>query len=205
TSDVGAFLIVSESSAAAGVRRIEAVTGRGAYALIARRFKALKQAASILKTTPEEVPNRAEILQQELASARKQVAALKAQLALSSFGTFLGQVETINDVRLLAVQMDGLDRETLARLADKFRERYPHQGVCAIVSTVEGEAIVMTTVTYDLIQRGLKAGELASHISRQLGAGGGGAPHLAFGGGKTIEKVPQALASVRAWVAEKTS
>ncbi|MCX7609140.1 MAG: alanine--tRNA ligase, partial [Anaerolineales bacterium] len=74
TSDVGAFLIVSESSAAAGVRRIEAVTGRGAYALIALRFKALKQAASILKTTPEEVPNRAEILQQELASARKQVA-----------------------------------------------------------------------------------------------------------------------------------
>lgn len=203
TSDVGAFLIVSESSAAAGVRRIEAVTGRGAYALIARRFKALKEAAQALKTTPEDVPARVEVLQDELSAARKQIAALKTQLALSAFGAHLERAEVVNGIHLLTAQIDGLDRETLAQLADKFRQRYPQSGVCVIVSVINGEAIVMATVTQDLIKKGIKAGDLAGHISRQLGAGGGGAPHLAFGGGKDLAAIPAALASVRPWLEAK--
>lgn len=203
TSDVGAFLIVSESSAAAGVRRIEAVTGRGAYALIARRFKALKEAAQALKTTPEDVPARVEALQDELSAARKQIAALKTQLALSTFGAHLEQAEVVNGVHLLTAQIDGLDRETLAQLADKFRQRYPQSGVCVLVSAVNGEAIVMATVTQDLIKKGIKAGDLAGYVSRQLGAGGGGAPHLAFGGGKDLTAIPAALASVRSWLETK--
>ena len=203
TSDVGAFLIVSESSAAAGVRRIEAVTGRGAYGLVARRFKMLKQAAGVLKSAVEEVPQKAEQVQDELAAARKQVAALKTDLAMKAFSDQLSAAETIKGVRLVAMELPGLDKETLGRLADTFREKYPENGICVIATVSAEQVIVMAAVTQDLIKRGIKAGDLVGHVSRQLGAGGGGAPHLAFGGGRDAAKIPEALASVRAWLEAK--
>jgi alanyl-tRNA synthetase len=203
TSDVGAFLIVSESSAAAGVRRIEAVTGRGAYELVARRFKMLKQAAGVLKSAVEEVPQKAVQVQDELAAARKQVAALKTELAMAAFSSQLSAAGVVNGVHLLAMELPGADKETLGQLADTFREKYPDNGIC-VIATVSGEqVIVMAAVTQDLIKEGVKAGDLVGHISRQLGAGGGGAPHLAFGGGRDATKLPEALASVRAWVEGK--
>ena len=203
TSDVGAFLIVSESSAAAGVRRIEAVTGRGAYGLVARRFKMLKQAAGVLKSAVEEVPQKAEQMQNELAAARKQVAALKTDLALAAFSSQLSTADMVNGAHLLAMQLPGADKDTLGRLADTFREKYPENGIC-VIATLSGEqVIVMAAVTQDLIKRGIKAGDLVGHVSRQLGAGGGGAPHLAFGGGRDATKIPEALASVSAWVEGK--
>jgi len=205
TSDVGAFLIISESSAAAGVRRIEAVTGRGAYELIATRFKMIKQAASVLKSAVDELPQKAELVQVELDAARKQIAALKTDLALSTFNIQLAKVPTVNGVNLLVMELAEADKDTLGKLADKFRGKYPENGVC-VVGTVsgEGQVIVMAAVTQDLIKKGIKAGDLVGHVSRQLGAGGGGAPHLAFGGGKDAEKLPEALGSVRAWVVGKT-
>ena len=200
TSDVGAFLIVSESSAAAGVRRIEGVTGRGAYKLIAKRFKMLKQAAAVLKSAVEEVPQKADLVQDELAAARKQVAALKMELALSTFNVQLANVSRVNDVNLLALDLPGADKDTLGTLADKFREKYPEKGICVIATVSSEQVIVMAAVTQDLIKKGIKAGELVGHVSRQLGAGGGGAPHLAFGGGRDASKLPEALASVKTWV-----
>jgi alanyl-tRNA synthetase len=203
TSDVGAFLIVSESSAAAGVRRIEGVTGRGAYDLVARRFKMLKQAAAALKSALEELPQKAEQVQDELTAARKQVAGLKTELALTAFNVQLANVQTWNGINLFVMELPGTDKDTLGQLADKFREKYPEKGVC-VIGTVFGEqVIVMAAVTQDLIKKGLKAGELVGFISRQLGAGGGGAPHLAFGGGRDASKLPEALSSVRAWVEGK--
>ncbi|MFA5872688.1 MAG: alanine--tRNA ligase [Anaerolineales bacterium] len=205
TSDVGAFLIVSESSAAAGVRRIEAVTGRGAYELVAKRFKMLKQAAGALKSAVDEVPQKAELVQDELAAARKQIANLKTELALSTFNVQLANVETCNGIHLLALELPEADKDTLGKLADKFREKYPENGVCVVATVSSGQVIVMATVTQDLIKKGVKAGDLVGHVSRQLGAGGGGAPHLAFGGGKDAAKIPEALASVRAWVEGKVN
>ncbi len=203
TSDVGAFLILSESSAAAGVRRIEAVTGRGAYELVAKRFKMLKQAAGALKSGVDEVPQKAELVQDELAAVRKQIAALKTELALSGFNTQLDNPQKVNGVSLLALDLPGADKDTLGRLADKFREKYPESGVC-VVATVSGEqVIVMATVTQDLIKKGIKAGDLVGYVSRQLGAGGGGAPHLAFGGGRDPSKIPEAIASVEVWLEAK--
>ena len=204
TSDVGAFLIVSESSAAAGVRRIEAVTGRGAYELVARRFKMLRQTAGALKSAVEEVPQKAALVQDELAAARKQIATLKTELALSVFNVQLANAETLNGVHFLALELPAADKDTLGTLADKFRQKYPDNGIC-VIGTVsgEGQVIVMAAVTQDLIKKGIKAGDLVGHVSRQLGAGGGGAPHLAFGGGKNASKLPEALASVRAWVEGK--
>jgi alanyl-tRNA synthetase len=203
TSDVGAFLIVSESSAAAGVRRIEAVTGRGAYGLVARRFKMLKQAAGVLKSAVEEVPQKVEQIQDELSAARKQVVALKTDLAIRAFSDQLTAADTIKAVHLVAMELPGLDKETLGRLADTFREKYPDNGIC-VIATLSGEqVIVMAAVTQDLIKKGVKAGDLVGHVSRQLGAGGGGAPHLAFGGGRDAAKISEALASVKAWVEGK--
>jgi alanyl-tRNA synthetase len=204
TSDVGAFIIVSEGSAAAGVRRIEAVTGRGAYELVAKRFKMLKQAAGALKSAMDDVPVRVDALQEELAAARKQVAALKTDLALSAFDVQLENVPTTSGIHLLAMDLPGADKDTLGQLADKFREKHPEKGICVIgAANSEGQVIVMATVTQDLIKQGIKAGDLVGHVSRQLGAGGGGAPHLAFGGGKDAAKLPEALASVKAWVEGK--
>jgi alanyl-tRNA synthetase len=203
TSDVGAFLIVSESSAAASVRRIEAVTGRGSYELVARRFKLLKQAAGVLKSAVEEVPQKAEQIQEELAATRKQVAGLKTDLAMKLFSTQLSAADNIKGVHLIAMELPGLDKETLGQLADTFREKYPDHGICVIATFSAGQVIVMAAVTQDLIKQGIKAGDLVGHLSRQLGAGGGGAPHLAFGGGRDAEKIPAALAGVSAWVEGK--
>lgn len=204
TSDVGMFLIVSEGSAAAGIRRIEAVTGRGAYQLVAKRFKMLKQTSAALKASVEEVPAKAESVMDELSAVKKQLTAARAELALSTFNLQLSNAQTVaGGVNLLVTQMPGVDKDSLTRLADQFRARFPENGVCVIAST--GDAlIVMAAVTQDLIKRGIKAGDLVGHLSRQLGAGGGGAPHLAFGGGKDASKLDSALASVAAWVEERT-
>jgi len=204
TSDVGAFLIVSEGSAAAGVRRIEAVTGRGAYELVARRFKALKNIAGILKSSVDDVPSKVEILQEELSSTKKQLSAVRAELALSSFHDQLANTQLVTGVNLLVAQIPGLDRDTLTRLSDAFRARYPQSGVCVIASRGMDNVVVMAAVTQDLIKRSIKAGDLVGYISRQLGAGGGGAPHLAFGGGKDVAGLAGALASITGWLAEKT-
>jgi alanyl-tRNA synthetase len=97
-----------------------------------------------------------------------------------------------------------VDKDSLTKLSDQFRAKYNENGVCVIASSGEGGVTVMAAVTQDLIKRGVKAGDLVGHISRQLGAGGGGAPHLAFGGGKDAAKLPDALASVSGWLVEKT-
>ncbi len=202
TSDVGAFIIVSEGSAAAGVRRIEAVTGRGAYELVAKRFKTLKSAAAVLKSSVEEVPSKAEMVMDELAVTKKQLAAARAELALATFSQQFANVAVVGGISLLVAQMPGLDKDSLTKLSDAFRAKFPENGVCVIAST--GETVsVMAAVTQDLIKKGIKAGDLVGHISRQLGAGGGGAPHLAFGGGKDASKLPEALVSVKGWLEGK--
>ncbi len=202
TSNVGTFIIVSEGSAAAGVRRIEAVTGRGAYELVAKRFKALKNVAATLKSGIDEVPVKVEALQEELVAVKKQLAVARAELALSTFNLQFANLQTVSGVNLLVTQMAGVDKEALTKLSDTFRAKFPENGVCVIAST--GDSLtVMVTVTQDLIKQGIKAGDLVGHLSRQLGAGGGGAPHLAFGGGKEASKLPEALASVKGWLAEK--
>ncbi|MBN1452518.1 MAG: alanine--tRNA ligase [Anaerolineales bacterium] len=203
TSDVGAFIITSEGSAAAGIRRIEAVTGRGAYDLIARRFKAAKKAATLLSVTPEELPAKVESLQDEVVDLRRELANLRAELALASFNSFLASKQVVNGINLLTAEIPGVDKDTLGKLADKFREMFPENGLCVIATPGEDNVIVMAAVTQDLIKKGIKAGDLVSHVSQQLGAGGGGAPHLAFGGGKEPGKVGEALTSVPKWVEEK--
>jgi alanyl-tRNA synthetase len=173
TSDVGAFLIVGEGSAAAGVRRIEAVTGRGAYDLIARRFKTLKQTAATLKSSVEEVPYKVEILQDEIADLKKEIASLRAQSAMAIFKAQLANVQKVEDVNVLAMEVPNSSADALRSLADKFREKYPKNGVAVLTSGTT----VVSVLTEDLVKRGLKAGDLITAI----GGRGGGRPNMAQG------------------------
>ncbi|MEW6286231.1 MAG: alanine--tRNA ligase [Chloroflexota bacterium] len=173
TSDIGMFLIVSESSVAANVRRIEAVTGRGAYELVTKRFKTLKQTAALLKSSLDEVPQKVESVQSEVAELKKELANLRAQQALSIFNLHLSNLQTVKDVHVLAADFPGADADTLRLLADKFREKVPQNGAALLAS----DSTVIAAVTEDLVKRGLKAGDLIAGV----GGKGGGRPHLAQG------------------------
>jgi len=195
TSDVGAFLIVSEGSAAAGVRRIEAVTGRGAYDLIARRFKALKQIAAALKTSVDEVPRKVESLQDEIADLRTEIASLRAQSALTTFNAQLANVKKVANANVLAMEVPNAGVDTLRSLADKFREKYPKNGVAVMAS---GTTII-SVVTEDLVKRGLKAGDFITAI----GGRGGGRPNMAQGSLPDATMMDDAMNKVARTVEEK--
>lgn len=203
TSDVGSFIIVNEGSAAAGVRRIEAVTGRGAFVLMAKRFKALKTSAGILKTNLDDVPTKIEALQDELSATRKLLAETRAKVAVTEFNHALVKPTVIGSIYVVVANLPNLDKDTLTRLSDVFREKYPQNGVCAVFSVKEDQVSLMVAISQDLVKQGYKAGEAVGSISKMLGAGGGGAPHLAFGGGKNISALGTAQAYVAEWVREK--
>jgi alanyl-tRNA synthetase len=195
TSDVGAFLIVSEGSAAAGVRRIEAVTGRGAYDLIARRFKMLKQTASTLKSSIEDVPFKVEALQDEVTDLKKELASLRANQALSTFNQKLSNVQMVKEVSVMAMDVPNSNVDTLRSLADKFREKYPQNGIAVLTSG----GTVISVVTEDLVKRGLKAGDLIAGI----GGRGGGRPHLAQGSLPDPSLMNEAMDKITRLVEEK--
>jgi alanyl-tRNA synthetase len=195
TSDVGLFLIVSEGSAAAGVRRIEAVTGRGAYALVSRRFAELRDAADLLKSSLEEVPARADSLLSELSETRRQLSDLRRQQALGALDAHLSEVRTVGECRVLAIEVPNADPEVLRTLGDRFRERYSGQAVAVFAA---GQSVI-AVVTDDLVRRGLKAADLINAI----GGKGGGRPHMAQGSIGDEAQVKQALDKVAEAVASR--
>lgn len=195
TSDVGAFLIVSEGSVAANVRRIEAVTGRGAYELIQKRFKALKQIAATLKSSVDEAPQKVVSKQSEIAEMRKEVAALRTQQALSAFDAQLSSVHIVKEVNMLAVEIPNVDVDALRMLAGKFRKRYPQSSALLLTTG----STVIAAVTEDIVERGLKAGDLIVGI----GGKGGGRPTLAQG--SLMGEVSEALSKVAKVIEEKLS
>ena len=178
---------------AANVRRIEAVTGRGAYELIAKRFKTLKQSAALLKSSVDEVPQKVESGQVEIAELKKELASLRAQAALSSFQSLVSNLQVVNDANILAAEIPDSNADTLRMLADKFREKYPQGGVAVLIT---GSAVI-AVVTEDLVKRGLKAGDLIIGI----GGKGGGRPNLAQG--SLAGDVKEALSKVAKVVEEK--
>ena len=195
TSDVGTFLITSEGSAAAGVRRIEAVTGRGAYDLTARRFKTLKQTASALKASVDEVPRKVESLQEEVADLKKQLAAMRNEIAQSKFSGQAENIQKVGDVNVLALEVPNASADTLRSLSDKFREKYPKNSVAVMTS---GTTII-SVVTEDLVKRGLKAGDLITAV----GGRGGGRPNLAQGSLSDSFEVDSAIRRIATAVEEK--
>jgi alanyl-tRNA synthetase len=177
------------------VRRIEAVTGRGAYDLIARRFKALKQTASLLRSSVDEVPRKVESLQDEIANLRKQLADMRNEMAHSRFSGQAENIRKVGDVNVLAMEVPNADANALRSLSDKFREKYPKESIAVLAS---GSTII-AAVTNDVVARGIKAGDLITAI----GGRGGGRPNMAQGSLPDPSKVDEVLEKVTEVVQEK--
>lgn len=201
TADIGLFLIISEGSIAAGIRRIEAVSGRKAYEIASSRIKDLKQTAILLESAIDDVPHKAGQLKQDLYEARKDNANLRKEFALTEYSRQIDQVPHVLGIPLLVKQFPNADIDILRQIADQFRERVG-SGV-ALLATIENKRpLLVAAVTEDLVKRGLHAGELINYAAKPLGGGGGGRPTMAQAGGKDASKLADVLASVPHWIEE---
>lgn len=200
TGEIGTFIITSEGSAAAGIRRIEAVTGRQAYKLIQSRFQLLDMVAEAFTTSPAHVLEKVESTLSNLKEMRTQIERLRHSLASIEFSRVLDDTYQVSGIDILTLELNDTDTDTLRQLADRFRERHPQNGIAVLASVVNESPIIVTAVTQDLVHHGIRAGDLAGYIARQLGGGGGGKPTLAQAGGKNAAALEGALKSVPAWV-----
>ncbi len=136
-----------------------------------------------------------------MSQARKKIAEIRRQLTETEFIHSLDDLPTVAEVPVLATKLPGADADTLRQMADHFRQRFP-SGVAVLASVSNGNPILIATITEDLVERGLHAGDLVKMVAQPLGGGGGGRPTMAQAGGKDASKLDEALASVKAWVEE---
>jgi alanyl-tRNA synthetase len=195
TNDIGLFRFTSEGAVAAGVRRVEAVTGRGARQLIAERLNLLDRLAGQLNVPVSELESRIETLQAEQKAAQKRVEQMQQRLAGLQFDSIMAQTQEVAGVKLLTAQVEGVDVEGLRQMADRFRDNVG-SGTAVLATVNNGKPIIITVVTKDLIARGLKAGDIVREVAKVVGGGGGGRPDMAQAGGKDASKLPEALALV---------
>ncbi len=199
TSTIGLFRIVSESGIGAGTRRIEAVTGEGAYRLLNNQMTILKDAASTLKTSTKEVVNRIEQLQHDLKEQQREVESLAGKLSHIEAGSIMDQVKEVDGVNLLSARVQNMDMNQLRTMADDLKEKM-ESGVLVLAS-VQGEKVnLISAVTKDLIDQGYHAGKLIKEVAGRCGGGGGGRPDMAQAGGKDPSKVDSALQFVEEWM-----
>lgn len=203
SSEIALFLITSEGSTAAGIRRIEAVTGSEAYKLVQNRFKELKTAAKTLATGPDQLATQVSALLEMQKKGEKSREKLLRKLAVIELKTALDNLEDVDGVHLLTRILEESDLDTMRMVADHFRQEVPKQGIVVLGTVIDGSPRLIAAVTEDLIKEGLKAGDLIKHIAQQVGGGGGGRPNLAEAGGKDPEKLPEALDSVASWIRNK--
>jgi len=201
TGDIGFFKIVSEGGVAAGIRRVEAVTGRGALAYVQAQETQLARAASLLKSPVTEIESRIAQLQESARTAERELARLKAKAAASAGTDLAGGAVDVKGSKVLAASLDGLDVKSLRDTMDKLKDKL---GSAAIVlgSVAEGKVTLIAGVTPDLTGK-VKAGELVNHVAQQVGGKGGGRPDMAQAGGTNPAALPAALESVKAWVAQR--
>lgn len=203
TGDIGTFIITSEGSAAAGIRRIEAVTGRKAYELIQKRFRLLKQTAAKLETTPDETPEKVEHVLRDVDTLRKEISKFRHELAGQEFNQFLNQVKDVKGIPVLAAVLESADGDTLRAMTDRFREKY-QSGIVVLGSVAKDQPILVAVVTDDLVKKGFHAGEIVKHAAAFIGGSGGGRPNLAQAGGKDASRISEAVDSVVPFVKSKT-
>jgi alanyl-tRNA synthetase len=195
TADIGPFVVVSEEAAAAGVRRIEAVTGRAALDLIHNRLGTLDNVATYLKANPAEVDRRVLSLLDEHQNDQKEISRLRRELAQREFESLLHNVVDVHGVPVLAGSIANVDGDTLREMTDWFRARVP-SGVAVLGSVMDNRPHFVAAVTEDLLSRGLDAGRLVKAVAKMVGGGGGGKPTLAQAGGKDPGRMADAVAAV---------
>ena len=201
TGDIGLFKIVAESGVAAGVRRVEAVTGVNALSYLQSLENTVHGLAGLLKASPAEVPARVAAAQDQIRTLEKELAAIKGKLASSQGDELLSQAVEIKGIKVLAAVLDGADAKSLRDTMDKLKDKLKTAAI--VLAAVEGGKVqIAAGVTADTIGK-LKAGELVNFVALQVGGKGGGKPDMAMAGGTDPSKLAQALASVPAWVTER--
>jgi len=203
TGDIGLFKIVSETGIAAGVRRIEAVTGEGALQWVDATESSMTSVASLLKTGRDDVDTKVEQLLQRTRTLEKELEQLKGKLASSAGDDLASQATEIDGIKVLAAKLDGADVKTLRSTLDQLKNKL---GTAALVLSAvnKGNVNLVAGVTKDATDR-IKAGELVNMVAQQVGGKGGGRPDMAQAGGKNPEGLDAALTSVTDWVREQLS
>ena len=202
TGDIGLFKILAESGVAAGVRRVEAVTGEGALALVQQQEMQLLQVADAVKAQPQEAAARIAQLLDNVKSLEKELATLKSKLASAQGDELLAQAQDINGIKVLAARLDGADAAVLRETLDKLKDKL-HTAAIVLASVAGGKVSLIAGVMPDLTAR-VKAGDLVNVVAQQVGGKGGGRPDMAMAGGTQPEHLAAALASVAAWVQTRT-
>ncbi len=203
TGDIGLFKIVMESGVAAGVRRVEAVTGEGALNWAQQLDARVREAAATLKVQPSELTQRIAQMQDAMKALEKELAIFKSKFASSQGGDLVSQATEFNGVKILSVLLEGVDsgvlRDTLDALKDKLKS-----AVIVLAAVTEGKVVLIAGVTADTINK-IKAGELVNMVAQQVGGKGGGRADMAQAGGTQPELLQAALASVSDWVTARLS
>ncbi len=203
TGDIGLFKIVSEGGVAAGIRRVEAVTGEHALALVQSLAARVNEAATALKVQPEEITQRIAQVQDQVKSLEKELAALKAKMASGQGDDLLAQAVDIHGIKVLAVTLENADANTLRAVMDKMKDKLKTAAI-VLASVSDGKVSLIAGVTADSTSK-VKAGDLVNFVAQQVGGKGGGRPDMAQAGGTDPSGLPKALAGVSQWVSERVS
>ncbi|MDA1314403.1 MAG: alanine--tRNA ligase [Acidobacteria bacterium] len=201
TGDIGVFKITSESSVAAGVRRLEAITGLGAYDEYRHATDTIARLAATLRVSEPLLVESVEKLAADRKSLEREVEQLKGKLAESSSGDLTANARDIKGIKVISAKLDGLDRNQMRSLADSLRNKIG-SGVVVLASIADGNIALISAVTKDLAGKKVHAGKLVGAIAQEVGGRGGGRPDLAEAGGTNTGKLPAALERVYELVAE---
>lgn len=202
TSQIGLFKIVGESGIGSGIRRIEAVTGKGAYLYLEDQLQLLRDSAGLLKTGVAELPKRIETLQSQLKDAEKEIDSLRGKIGSLEAGGLEQQLRNVGDIPLLAAAVNGADMDTLRGIADTMKAKLG-SAVILLGAAVEGKVNFVAAVTPDLVKRGFKAGDIVKEAAAVCGGGGGGRPDMAQAGGKDASKLAEALQAAERFLSKQ--
>jgi alanyl-tRNA synthetase len=201
TGDIGSLKIVSEGGVAAGIRRVEAITGRNALNFLQGLEDKINEAATILKTHPGDLVNRVAQLQDSLRQAERELDKVNSKLAASQGDELATQAIDVNGIKVLAARLDGADAQVLRETMDSLKAKL--KTAVIVLASVQGDKVsLIAGVTADSIAK-VKAGDLVNFVAQQVGGKGGGKPEMAMAGGTDPSKLAAALAGVRDWVASK--
>lgn len=203
TGDIGLFKIVSEGGVAAGIRRVEAVTGEHALALVQSLAARVNEAATALKVQPEEITQRIAQVQDQVKALEKELASLKAKMASGQGDDLLAQAVDIHGIKVLAVTLENADVNTLRAVMDKMKDKLKTAAI-VLASVSDGKVSLIAGVTADSTSK-VKAGDLVNFVAQHVGGKGGGRPDMAQAGGTDPSGLPAALAAVSQWVSERVS
>ena len=196
TSVIGSFKLVSEAGVAAGVRRIEALTGEGVFAYYKEIENKLSEIAKLVKTTPANAVEKVEHLLAEVKALQSENESLKSKAAKDALGDVMNQVVEVNGMKVLATKVDGVDMNGLRELGDQLKEKIG-EGIVVIASNADGKVNLMATATDAAMKAGAHAGNLIKEIAKLVGGGGGGRPNMAQAGGKNPAGIDDAIAKAK--------